>query len=75
MEDVNRAFVSKLAWMVCKQMDKPWVQLVRAKYLSGRRILDPEHTKHVSSWIWGGITNCLNTLQEGVCFQVGKNPN
>lgn len=69
---MNRAFVTKLAWNLCTQPEKPWVQLVKAKHLRGRRIMDIEHTRPVSSWIWGGIRSCLSILDGGMCYQVGK---
>lgn len=70
---MNKAFVTKLSWSLCSQSDKIWVQLVRAKHLQGRRLLDSEHTKQVSSWIWGGIRSCLGTLDVGLSYQVGQN--
>lgn len=33
LADMNRAFVTKLAWTLNTQMGKPWVKLVRAKHL------------------------------------------
>lgn len=70
---MNKAFVTKLAWNVSTQTDKTWVKLIRAKHLRGRRLLDIEHTRHVSSWIWGGIRSCLSTIDVGLCYQVCQN--
>lgn len=38
--DLNKSLVAKLAWSVCKQLEKTWVQLIKAKYMQGRRRLD-----------------------------------
>lgn len=42
MGEMNKALVAKLAWQVYKESKKIWVQLIRSKYLRGRKLLDVE---------------------------------
>lgn len=49
--DINMAFVTKLAWKVCTYRERSWAQLVRSKYLRGRRVLDFQRTTQSASWI------------------------
>lgn len=67
------ALVTKLGWKVCTDPNRPWVQLVRSKYLWGRRTLDLQQTTHAASWIWKGIRNCYGSLQNGLCIRIGQN--
>lgn len=73
MKDINLAFVTKLGWNLCTQPSKTWVQLIRSKYLRGRKITDFQHTVKSSSWIWARIRKCQDSLQKGLCIMVGRN--
>lgn len=73
IQDVNRALLTKLNWLLCTAPNKIWVQLIRSRYLRGRRNLDFQHTHQSSSWIWGGITHCGDILARGACYQVSRN--
>lgn len=53
MRDLNLALISKLTWSIIHNKPKVWVQLIKANYLRGRRILDEERTSITSSWIRG----------------------
>lgn len=53
MDDINKAFMMKLAWNVCVALEKTWVKLIKVMYLRGHRILDVEQTSQTSFWIWG----------------------
>lgn len=70
--DVNKALLTKLAWEVNIEGGKTWTQLIRAKYLRSRRLLNSNLTRQSYSWFWGGIKGCLDTLRKGYCFQIGK---
>lgn len=48
---VNRALITKLAWNICTVAEKPWVQLIKAKYLRGRKLLDVQRTEWAISWV------------------------
>lgn len=71
--DINIAFITKIGWQFCTDSHRPWVQLVRAKYLRGRRIIDFQHKTQASSWLWSGICHCYGSLRRGLCIQIGRN--
>lgn len=71
--DINIAFITELGWLVCTDLSKTWVKLIRSKYLRGRRITSFQCTSRSSSWIWKGIKSCKNSLDNDICFQVGQN--
>lgn len=56
MLDMNLALISKLTWSIIRNEPKVWVQLIKAKYLRGRRILDVERTSITLSWIGGALS-------------------
>lgn len=70
---MNVAFITKLGWKLCTEINKSWVQLVRSKYLHGRPIPDFQRTTKSSSWIWNGIKKCKASLDRGLCYRVGQN--
>lgn len=72
-KDINRAFVTKLGWRMCAETSKTWVQLIRSRYLKGRRVLDFQHSGKPASWIWAGIRACHDSLRKGLCCRVGQN--
>lgn len=47
--EANRALVTKLAWAVCVDDHKTWVQLIKARYLCGRKVLDVEDKERAMS--------------------------
>lgn len=71
--DVNVAYIMKLGWSLCTNLNKTWVKLIRSKYLRGRRIIDFQRTSKASSWIWHGIKSCKNSLDKGMCHKVVLN--
>lgn len=38
--DTNIAYITKLGWQLCTELNKTWLKLVRSRYLRGRRITD-----------------------------------
>lgn len=70
--DMNTAFITKLAWKVCIEQHRTWVQLIRSKYLRGRRILDLQHSQKPASWVWSEIKSCYNSLRKGICYKIGQ---
>lgn len=57
MEDINRALITKLVWSVCEDGPKPWVQLIKTRYLRGGKVLDVQGTERAVSWIFGEVSN------------------
>lgn len=49
--DINRSFITKLAWNVCTTPGKIWIHLIKVRYLRGRQFLDIEKTVQTASWI------------------------
>lgn len=50
--------------------EKPWVKLIRAKYLRGRRLLYATQLFGSSSWLWNCIKHCIPHLREVACFHI-----
>lgn len=73
--DVNLALLTKLNWQLNITPHKPWVQLIRAKYLRGRRRLDIDPSPISSSWLWSGLKTCGELFKKGACYQIGVNSN
>lgn len=70
---MNVAYITKLGWMLCTQVGKTWVKLIRSRYLRGTRITDFQETSKFSSWIWKGVKKCKDSLDRGLCYKVGLN--
>lgn len=37
---INKVFITKLGWKLCSRNDKPWVKLIKSKYLRGKKFWD-----------------------------------
>jgi hypothetical protein len=46
MEDFNKALLGKLGWTVVTYQDKIWVQLLKSKYLRGKKGLPGVNNQH-----------------------------
>lgn len=73
MIDINAALLSKMAWKLCVIDDKPWAQLIHARYLRGRNMLEVNRFNTASSWLWSSLRKCMPILHEGACIQIGAN--
>ena len=62
--DLNKAFVSKLGWLIASNADKTWANLLRSKYLRGRNLLNAS-TNTNSSPLWHGIIKFVPLLKLG----------
>lgn len=51
------------------KLDKPWVKLLKAKYLKGRNLLNAT-AKPSAAAIWKGIINSIHLLRKGFCFHI-----
>lgn len=71
METMNSAYLTKLVWQLTTPSHRIWTQLVRAKYLLGKPILDAQRSQHTVSWIWGSILHSIKLLRAGACYQIG----
>lgn len=75
MRDLNQALLLKLAWRFIMEDNSICLQLIWAKYLRGRRLLEVQHLLSPASWIWNGITHVLPLLRSGLCYQVAEHSN
>lgn len=71
--DTNIAYITKLGWILCTDLSRIWVRLIRSKYLRGRRVTDFQYTTRASSWIWQGVKWCKDSLDNRLCFSIGQN--
>lgn len=73
MIDVNSLLMTKLVKNLMTTEDKPWAQLIRARYLRGKNMQKANRETTVGSWIWGSIKKCLLIIRDGACYQIGLN--
>lgn len=48
--EMNEAFVAKVGWQIYKDLDKPWIKLIKSKYLRGWKIWDLQSCDKDCSW-------------------------
>lgn len=70
MEDFNEALIAKLAWKIANGADRPWVNLLVAKYCAVSDFWDVE-PKPGNSMVWKGILRTKLVLN-GSCLLVGN---
>lgn len=71
MEHHNKALLAKMGWQIQNNLEKLWVQIIRAKYLKGSFVWDAEASVG-NSWFWKGITRVAVILKSAACFQIGS---
>ncbi|KAJ1378246.1 Ribonuclease H domain [Sesbania bispinosa] len=62
--------MGKLLWDIVSDSNKPWVQVVKAKYLCSASIWQAKCNAG-SSHIWRGIIKSRDALKDGFCFSLG----
>ncbi|XP_050248620.1 uncharacterized protein LOC126695864 [Quercus robur] len=67
--DTNLALLSKVAWWILIQSNKPCVQALIAKYRVRRNWLDADPSKK-ASWTWKSVESARHILMAGACKQV-----
>ena len=68
---VNISLLGKLVWQLFHCQDKPWVALLRAKYLRNEGVLDgpvPCNASHV----WKSISKAFGALKDTFSWCVGS---
>ncbi|XP_026428945.1 uncharacterized protein LOC113324878 [Papaver somniferum] len=55
LEKFNISLITKLAWRLCTEEDKPWTQIMKAKYSPYSNFLHLQESPYNSSWIWKGL--------------------
>lgn len=71
MESHNKALIAKLGWQIQTNLEKPWVQIIHAKYLKGSFVWEAK-ASNGDSWFWKGITRVASILKSASCFQIGS---
>ena len=69
--DINMALLSKVAWWILNQFNKPCVQALIAKYKVRRDWLDVDPSKK-ASWSWKSVESARHILVAGACKQVNN---
>ena len=65
MEDFNKAFLSKLAWKMLNEVDRPWVKSLLTQYC---KEVEPRND---DSMIWKGILSARDVVLSVAWFLVG----
>lgn len=70
---MNQTLIVKHSWHVCTTPNKIWVQVIKSRYMRGRKTLDIQSTAIPDSWAWSSIQFCSKVLKLGICYQLGRN--
>lgn len=68
---INIAFVLKLGWFLLSDNNLIWLNLIRAKYLRGRKLLNVQNYPDNASWVVQGIWKVKQYLSQTVCYKIG----
>ncbi|XP_015946532.1 uncharacterized protein LOC107471560 [Arachis duranensis] len=68
---VNISLLGKLVWQFFYCQDKPWVALLRAKYLRNEGVLDG-HVPCNASHVWKSISKAFSALKDSFSWCVGS---
>ncbi|XP_062118919.1 uncharacterized mitochondrial protein AtMg00310-like [Humulus lupulus] len=71
VDEVNKDFLTKLAWKVMVENTSLWSTTMKAKYGKGMDFLDME-VKQGDSVMWKTILNAREALQKGICMKIGN---
>ncbi|XP_026399311.1 uncharacterized protein LOC113295170 [Papaver somniferum] len=71
MELFNSAMITKIGWRLEQDKDSLWYQLMDAKYLLGRNVLNMDtKAKDGESWIWKGILEGIQNIQQHCVWRI-----
>uniref|UniRef100_A0A803P0Z6 Reverse transcriptase domain-containing protein n=1 Tax=Cannabis sativa TaxID=3483 RepID=A0A803P0Z6_CANSA len=65
-EDINHALLSKLAWQLASNLDKPWCHSFKVKYFPRESFWSIQE-KSSDSYVWKGILGARNIIAKGAC--------
>ena len=71
--DYNMALLTKMNWQMYVEPHKPWVKLIKAKYLRGRKLLDLEKSPIGAFWTWREMWECRRILRKGLSVKINRN--
>ncbi|XP_026378732.1 uncharacterized protein LOC113273187 [Papaver somniferum] len=73
MELFNRSMIIEIGWRLEQDKDSLWYQLMDSKYLMGGNILNMDtKAKYGNSWIWKGILQGIQNIQQYCSWKIGK---
>ncbi|KAI5662442.1 hypothetical protein M9H77_21765 [Catharanthus roseus] len=62
---------SEAGWLaIGKSPTQAWSQVIRAKYLKGRSLLDVESSPYAPSWTWAGTWETKELVSKGAIYQL-----
>ena len=62
----NLAYLAKLNWRFHSEKDALWVQVLRKKYMTRRRLASPNESSLPSSCIWKAMRKGLEIFAKGI---------
>ena len=65
----NAALLGKLVWWLIHEQHRPWVQILRHRYVCNSDILELSPGSG-SSYMWCSIMKALSMLQDGWCYRL-----
>lgn len=68
---INIAFVLNLGWFLLSDNNLIWLNLIRAKYLRGTKLLNVQNYPDNASWVVQGIWKVKRYLSQTVCYKIG----
>ncbi|XP_026384521.1 uncharacterized protein LOC113280088 [Papaver somniferum] len=73
MKLFNSAMITKIGWRMEQDKDSLWYQLMDAKYVLGRNVLNMDtKAKDGDSWIWKGILEGIQNIQQHCVWRIGN---
>lgn len=70
LQEMNEAFLTKLAWQLINNQDKFGIVVLRSKYLRGLDFMDPVQKPKRGFWIWNAILDSRKSLANGACYWI-----
>lgn len=68
IQDINLALLSKLGWMMAKEDNRLWVDILRKKYMHGNSFFACKWKKGDSK-VWKRIITTQEIVKKGSCFK------
>lgn len=71
----NLSYLAKFNWRFHSEKDALWVQVLRKKYMTRRRVASPNESSLPSSHIWKAMRKGLNIFAKGTRWSLGRDSN
>lgn len=70
-QDINKALLAKLGWLMASQDKRLWVKVLAKKYLIRQSFFNCVGKKRDSK-VWKGILSSRELVRKGSCFRFGN---